>query len=1449
MSDAALSSIQRLAKALRAVDRELDWRDLADIVWLLHQEAPELGEDTNEREGATSGTPATARVIDHVASAPSNHPRMARAHGDRGPTDEESSPAPRVRGERDSRRSSLDRLGVAAPHRFALPRRREIERALKPLRRRFRTARRRELDVAATVDHFCDTGIMAPVLRRAKEPWLDATLVVDRGPSMEIWRDAADEFANLVERSGVFRNVRRWTVDTRHEPPTLSPDVARRRTSHRADELIDPSGRRLIILLSDGIAPAWKQRGAWSALKTWGRWSSTVIIRPLAESVAPRTPLGAGNIRVSAPWAAAPTSHLLKKRPWWFNTAVNDVVPLVPFTPAAIGRWARFVAGAAGSTLAAASPAIRAGSPAHSRTGITDERLRDVINTGLSANAHRLGVLLSATSTSVDVARILMERMLPETDLANLGELLALGVLTFEDDRLVFAGRAGEVFRGMLTSTDALRVWLTVSPYLERVNPEAAPFVVLDAVPGITATPEAAAIVKQLANRFGFASTSESRRHGAPAKAQSGVGTPDSTELGKAVVRWLNVEVDNGGQPLRVAQHYTVAVFFGERSETAPAPVPATRRFAGISESIDLSVTLVSSDFDTPPRPQTLTVGGDGRSKGRALFECTPLHDGSSTISVLVDVAGNFLQRLEVTFDVGSSSEPLITNFGRPVDAAKVAEHRTAVIQCMPAVGGYELFVKGVTDEQVFVQVTEHELAERIDDVRRAILTIVKTPTFALEIDIPDDLRAAALTELAWAGFRLYSAIFAGPFASEELMKVGAWLRESLSDEVVTLQIVSRGFPVPWALMYLTDRFDPAKLDWSNFIGMRHVIEQIPLREIPAMPPATTIASTPDLSVRVLFNEGIEAQIPSKPISAQRTYWAGRGVALAEGTRVEDLVKSALATTASDKVLYLYCHAVASNKDSDDSYLVLTGNERITLGELRVYAPIDDKLESHPLVVINACESGDLTPRFYEEFVPYFLAKGARGVIGTEWKTPGRFASEWAIAFFDRFFSGERLGEAVLGIRRDFLTKHGNPLGLLYGVYCDTDTVVAPALKPPLTDRERNRGPDLGRGSGIRERSYRDFDLLLEESIGAGYRARVIGSPAGETESVAIELPFTEQDIEIFLLRIGRQRRGAPSDEAHSSLSSTIEEFGAELFDAVFRDQIRDAFMTSIGIAEADDAGLRIRLRFARAAELANFPWEFLHDRGTRRFLALSDRTSLVRHVELPGRTRPLPVTPPLRILLMAVSPVDFDAPDAAGEKARLREVLADLVAANRVVLEEERSGTLAGLQRQLRIGEYQVFHLIAPGGFDETQNDDVLYFEGPGGRGQAVTGHALGDVLSGHRSLLLAVLNAGEGAGSGRERTFASTAESLVRRGIPAVIAMQFEITDEAAVTFAHSFYEAVSDGYPLETSMTEARKSIRNMPNLVEWATPALHMRADDGVNLHDRRDPAPPGAAERM
>ena len=131
-------------------------------------------------------------------------------------------------------------------------------------------------------------------------------------------------------------------------------------------------------------------------------------------------------------------------------------------------------------------------------------------------------------------------------------------------------------------------------------------------------------------------------------------------------------------------------------------------------------------------------------------------------------------------------------------------------------------------------------------------------------------------------------------------------------------------------------------------------------------------------------------------------------------------VLHALADAATDdQILYFYCHAesadLADPGGPDASALVLS-DAKISLAELALDAPTTTLLRGKPLVFINACESAELSPAFYDGFVPYFMAKGARGVVGTQCKTPALFAAEWARRFFERFFEGAALGDVFLDL-------------------------------------------------------------------------------------------------------------------------------------------------------------------------------------------------------------------------------------------------------------------------------------------------------------------------------------------------------------------------------------------------------------------------------------------------
>src|SRR4029450_1041087 len=63
-------------------------------------------------------------------------------------------------------------------------------------------------------------------------------------------------------------------------------------------------------------------------------------------------------------------------------------------------------------------------------------------------------------------------------------------------------------------------------------------------------------------------------------------------------------------------------------------------------------------------------------------------------------------------------------------------------------------------------------------------------------------------------------------------------------------------------------------------------------------------------------------------------------------------------------------------------------------------------------------------------------------------------------------------------------------------------------------------------------------------------------------------------------------------------------------------------------------------------------------------------------------------------------------------------------------------------------------------------------------------------------RSVKLVVLNSCRGAEPSSSRAFSGVAPQLVLGGVPAVVAMQFPITDDEAVQFTHAFYHALFQG-----------------------------------------------------
>ncbi|HYV00784.1 MAG TPA: CHAT domain-containing protein [Actinomycetota bacterium] len=371
--------------------------------------------------------------------------------------------------------------------------------------------------------------------------------------------------------------------------------------------------------------------------------------------------------------------------------------------------------------------------------------------------------------------------------------------------------------------------------------------------------------------------------------------------------------------------------------------------------------------------------------------------------------------------------------------------------------------------------------------------------------------------------------------------------------------------------------------------------------------------------------------------------------------------------------------------------------------------------------------------------------------------------------------------------------------------------------------------------------SYQDFDLLIERA-GDGYRVRVQVEGRESRRDFALPegLPVMGKLVEQLAGRRARGEAGdAPSGDGLPGGPQPLATLGTSLYRTIFDDEVRDVLKGALSRFVGPSAGLRIRLRLD-APELVGVAWELLCDPASMRFPALSEKTPLVRYLDLADPRAPLPVTAPLRVLVLISNPSGVPELDVESEWTKLKEALRAPLDAGKVELERVQPPTLPELRSRLLHGEYHVFHFVGHGGFNPRAGEGFLLFEGPD-RGRAdVSGDDLGTWLADHFPLRLAVLNACEGGETSEIDPFAGVAQRLVQQGTPAVIAMQCAITDEAAITFSESFYQALATGRPLEAAVATGRKAVRTDVSPTEWATPVLYSRLPDG-SLFEMEEPS--------
>jgi hypothetical protein len=501
---------------------ELTWTDLGDALWL----AAVVGAG-----GISSGLAG-----DELPESPPTSDGEDARRGEDDPTGPSGPPeppsseilAPTPAGLTEVPRPARPRPPTGVP---VLPGGRDIARALRPLKRLVLSGTEQEADEEATAERAAEDGLWLPQTRPTPSRWLSVLLIVDESPSMAVWEPTVVAFRTLLEHHGAFRDVREFRLLPAHDnaadvrirgPGTGPRDPA---------ELVDPTGRQLKLIVTDGLDSGWRSRRMARLLHRWGTTGPTALVQPYPQSGWARGHLTPHPVRLRAPRPAAPNAQLILDIPAEFQDPFGPplsirggavAVPVLELSSRWLWWWANLVANPPAAFLdamvviadpdrGADLPYPLAGEQLDSITPeVSDldpaEAARDRVlrfRATASPLAFRLATYFAAAPLELPFLRTLQGIVLPESLPVHLAEVLTSDLVRKDPGGRAqswdFANGVREMLLAAATREESARVIRAVSEHYGGHDGVAALTNVLtapDLVPDTPVTPDTLPLVR-----------------------------------------------------------------------------------------------------------------------------------------------------------------------------------------------------------------------------------------------------------------------------------------------------------------------------------------------------------------------------------------------------------------------------------------------------------------------------------------------------------------------------------------------------------------------------------------------------------------------------------------------------------------------------------------------------------------------------------------------------------------------------------------------------------------------------------------------------------------------------------------------------------------------------------------------------------------------------------------
>ena len=345
-----------------------------------------------------------------------------------------------------SQRTPRGGIPFQAPAAAALRQSLQLGRALRPLMRKVASQTAVILDEEATAVQIAEQDVSMPVFRQAPERWLELALVVEVSRSTLIWQDTIQELQRLLEQQGAFRMVRTWCLRQAADgSPQLFPKwngVHTNQQPRSPKELTDPSGRRLILLVSDCTSPLWQQRSLYNLLKGWSFDNPVTLLQLLPERLWMQSGLRRTfPVQLNALLPGVPNAQLIEAGlPVWEEIDLRQALklPVVTLEPEPMLAWARTIAGVGNIQTAGVviDPSLLEETlpPADERPRLSPELIVKRFWTTASSTAQQLAGLMAAVPVQLQIVYLIQETLLPESSQVHIAEVLMSGLIERSPD-------------------------------------------------------------------------------------------------------------------------------------------------------------------------------------------------------------------------------------------------------------------------------------------------------------------------------------------------------------------------------------------------------------------------------------------------------------------------------------------------------------------------------------------------------------------------------------------------------------------------------------------------------------------------------------------------------------------------------------------------------------------------------------------------------------------------------------------------------------------------------------------------------------------------------------------------------------------------------------------------------------------------------------------------------